>query len=501
MNLDRRIKIQLAVFTVIAIAAGAVMIFRYINAPAMLFGVGRYSVTLELPRAAGLYPNANVSYRGTEIGHVESVKLTGDGVKVVLSLRSDIKVPSNLRAEVHSQSALGEQYVSLLPRNSDAPPLGNGDVIPTSATSVPPAVDSLLDATNRGLAAIPRDNLKTVIDESYTAIGGLGPDLTRLVAGSTQLAIDSEKNLGSITTLIDQSPPILASQVDTADEIHAWAAHLADITDQLRSSDTSLAGVLRNGGDAADQARQLFQRLQPTLPVLLANLVTVGDVAITYQPALEQLLVLFPQSVAHAQGMMVANRNTKQDYKGLFLDFKLNLNLPPVCNTGFLPPQQQRVPTFVDHPDRPAGDLYCRVPQGSPFNVRGARNYPCLSVPGKRAPTVKMCESDQQYIPLNDGYSWKGDPNATLSGQDVPQLPPGSPPKQNLTLPGGASPPPGNGMPLPGTVEPPIAAAEYDPATGTYIGPDGRLYKQSDLSHTAPKERTWQSMLMPPTDY
>src|SRR4029450_6476540 len=82
-------------------------------------------------------------------------------------------------------------------------------------------------------------------------------------------------------------------------------------------------------------------------------------------------------------------------------------------------------------------DVYCRIAQDSPFTaVRGARNYPCLTVPGKRAPTVKMCESDEQYVPLNDGNNWKGDPNATLSGQDIPQLPPGTPPAQ-------AAPPPG----------------------------------------------------------
>ena len=59
------------------------------------------------------------------------------------------------------------------------------------------------------------------------------------------------------------------------------------------------------------------------------------------------------------------------------------------------------------------------------WNVRGAKNTPCVTRPGKRAPTVKMCESDEQYVPLNDGDNWKGDPNATLSGQDIPQLPPG----------------------------------------------------------------------------
>ena len=248
--------------------------------------------------------------------------------------------------------------------------------------------------------------------------------------------------------------------------------------------DDAVAGVLQKGGPAADQGRQLLQRLQPTLPLLLANLVSIGEVAVAYQPAIEQLLVLFPQGIANVQGMMTANRNTKQDYKGLFLDFNLNLNLPPVCNTGFLPPQQQRVPSFEDFPDRPPGDLYCRVPQDSPFNVRGARNYPCLTVAGKRAPTVKMCESDEQYVPLNDGYNWKGDPNATMSGQAVPQLPPESAVDPNT--------------PPSGPAAEPIAAAEYDPATGTYVGPDGRLYNQANLAQTAPTSKTWQSMLIPP---
>jgi phospholipid/cholesterol/gamma-HCH transport system substrate-binding protein len=484
VRLDRRIKIQLAVFAVVAVAAGGVMIFRYINLPAMLFGAGHYTVTVELQRAAGLYPKANVTYRGTEVGEVKSVNLTRTGVRAVLSLRSGISIPSDLQAQVHSQSAIGEQYVELRPRAGGAPPLRAGDVIVVGNTVVPPDIDVLLDATDRGLAAIPRDNLKTAIDESYTAIGGLGPELSRLVKGSTQLALDADHNLDPLIALIDQSKPILDSQADTAGAIQAWAAHLATITEQLRSRDASVAGVLHNGGPAAEEVRQLFQRLQPTLPLLLANLVSVGQVAVTYQPAIEQLLVLLPQAVAVVQGTQMAGLNTKQAYKGLYLDFQLNLNLPPVCSTGFLPAQQHRAPSLQDYPDRPAGDLYCRVPQDARFGVRGARNYPCQTVPGKRAPTVKMCESDEQYVPLNDGYNWKGDPNATMSGQDIPQLPPGSP--------AAAQPAP------PTTGPPPIGAAEYDPATGTYVGPDGRLYTQSNLSQTAPRDKTWQSMLVPP---
>jgi phospholipid/cholesterol/gamma-HCH transport system substrate-binding protein len=482
MHLNRRIQIQLAIFSIIAVVAGAVMVFGYIKVPKLL-GIGQYTVTVELPRAAGLYASGNVTYRGTEVGRITDVHLTDTGVAAVLSLRSDVKIPSDLQAQVHSVTALGEQYIALTPRNGTSVPLKNGDVISVHDASVPPDINSLVEATNRGLQAIPRDNLKTAVDESFTAVGGLGPELARFVHGSTALAIDARRNLNEITTLIDQSQPVLDSQTKTADSIQAWASHLATISAELKEKDGAVAGILQNGGQAAAQTRQLFERLQPSLPVLLANLVTVGDVALAYQPNIEQLLVLVPQIVQEFQGGIITNLNTKQDYKGAFLDFNLNVNLPPPCETGYLPPQQRRSAALVDFPDPPEGDIYCRVPQDSNLvAVRGARNAPCATVPGKRAPTVKMCESNEQYEPLNDGTNWKGDPNATLSGQAVPQLPPGSPPA--------ASPPT---PPIP-----PVAVVPYDPATGSYVAPDGTVHTQANLGQDG-KEPTWQSMLIPPS--
>jgi phospholipid/cholesterol/gamma-HCH transport system substrate-binding protein len=486
MHLNRRVRLQLAIFTIVAVVAGAVMIFGYIKVPA-LASVGRYTVTVQLPEAAGLYKSGNVTYRGTEVGRIEEVRLTDTGVQAVLSLNSDTKIPSDLKAEVHSQTAVGEQYVALLPRNATSAPLKNGDVITRDNVAVPPNINALVDAANRGLQAIPRENLNTAVDESYTAVGGLGPELARLVKGSTALAIDSRAKLESLTTLIDQAKPVLDSQADTSDSIAAWASNVATITDELKTKDSAVAGFIDNGAQAADEGRQLFERLNPTLPVLLANLVSVEQVAVTYNAGIEQLLVLLPPAVGAVGAAGVANVNTKQDYKGAYLDFNLNINLPPPCSTGYLPAQQQRTAAHTDAPDLPEGDLYCRVPQDSTLvAVRGARNTPCLNAPGKRAPTAAMCESDENYVPLNDGTNWKGDPNATLSGQAIPQLRPGQ------TPPDAALPPP-----APGSAPPPLAVTQYDPSTGTYLAPDGRVYTQQNLAKPT-EGQTWQSMLIPP---
>ncbi|MEB3071665.1 MCE family protein [[Mycobacterium] vasticus] len=478
MLLTRRIRIQLAIFGAVAVIGLLVLSLGYMGLPNLFFGIGHYTVKLELPETGGLYKSGNVTYRGVEVGRVKDLRLTGNGVEAVLSLRSDIKIPSDVDAEVHSQSAVGEQYVALLPRGGDAHPLREGDIIARENISVPPDINVLLNETISGLQAIPRDELKTVIDEGYIAFGGLGPDLARFVKGANSLAIDARKNLASITALIDKSKPVLDTQTDTSDSVQAWAAHLADITQQLKANDTAVRGVLQQGSSAADESTRLFDRLQPSLPVAMNNLAPITRLLMDYYPAVEELLTIVPQATSWNAGASVPDLHIKSPYRGIWAWFNLNMNLPPACTTGYLPASQIRTPSMVDTPPRPVEDLYCRIPQDSDFNVRGVRNTPCMKKPGKRAPTAKMCNSDLEYVPLNEGFNWKGDPNATVTGQGIPEAPPG--------------------MPDPWATPPPTAAAAYDPTTRTYMGPDGNLYSQTDLTHSVREDQTWQTMLLPP---
>src|SRR5690349_17779169 len=257
VRLPRTVWIQLAILAAVTVIAVGIMAFGFVNVPALI-GIGRYNVTLELPSSGGLYPTSVVTYRGSEVGKVTSVDVTRDGVQAVLKLDSSTKIPSDVTAEVHSRSAIGEQFVQLIPATENAGEsqvrsLRAGDVIPVDRVQVPPEIGSLLDATNRALQAIPPDNLRTVVDEAYTAVGGLGPELSRIVNGSTALAIDAGKSIDPITTLIDQSPPVLDSQVRTTDSIETWANRMASITGQLKAQDTAFAGLLNEGGPALEE--------------------------------------------------------------------------------------------------------------------------------------------------------------------------------------------------------------------------------------------------------
>src|SRR5690348_10306926 len=115
LRLSRQVWSQLAILAVITATAVSVMAFGFVEVPA-LFGIGRYTVTVELPASGGLYPTAVVTYRGTEIGRVKSIDVTREGVRALLTLDSATSVPSDVAAAVHSRSAVGEQFLELTPQ-------------------------------------------------------------------------------------------------------------------------------------------------------------------------------------------------------------------------------------------------------------------------------------------------------------------------------------------------------------------------------------------------
>ena len=112
--LDRLTKAQLAIFGVVTVITVAVMAIFYLRLPAAL-GIGTYQVTADFVAGGGLYKNANVTYRGVAVGRVESVGLNPHGVDAVMRLNSGTVVPSNVTASVKSVSAIGEQYIDLVP--------------------------------------------------------------------------------------------------------------------------------------------------------------------------------------------------------------------------------------------------------------------------------------------------------------------------------------------------------------------------------------------------
>ena len=340
------------------------------------------TITLELPATGGLYRFSNVTYRGVQIGKVTSVDLTPHGAKATLSLDTSPKIPADLQAQVLSISAVGEQYVDLRPRTNSGPYLRDGSVIAASETTIPQPIGPVLDQTSKLLTSIPKGKLNDLLDESFKAFNGEGYDFQSLFDSSAKVSGDLNGVADQTRALTEDTGPFLDSQAQTTDSIRLWARSLAGFTGQFAANDPQVRSLLQKGPGALNEASRLLEQIKPTLPVLLANLTTVGQIGVTYHASLEQVLVLLPPFTAAIQSFLGTKSPT-----GLATGaFNLVVSDPPACTVGFLPPSQWRAPADTAIVDTPDG-LYCKLPQDSPIGVRGARNYPCMGHPGKRAPT------------------------------------------------------------------------------------------------------------------
>ncbi len=339
-----------------------------------------------------------MTYRGVEVGKVTAVDLTPpDGVQATLSIDDDHDIPADLEAHVRSVSAVGGAVRRpATAKRRSALPRGRGrdrrDRHDRAATRRSHARQS-----ERLVGSIPpTDKLDDLLDEMYAGVSGAGYDLGSLLDSSSTLAADANSVADRTRTLIEDTVPLLDSQVRSLDAIDVWTRSLAGVTGQLVSDDPQLRTVLRTGPGFAQETAALFDTVDLTLPVMLANLTTVGQLAVTYNAGLEQLLVLLPPAVSMIQAVQPS-----KNASGLGLgDFRIGgISDPPACTVGFLPPSQWRPPYETDTVDTPE-DLYCKLPQDSQIAVRGARNIPCANDPAKRAATAALCNSDQEFVPL-----------------------------------------------------------------------------------------------------
>ena len=520
--LTRFVQRQLILFALLTVIALGVLGVYYLQIPSLV-GIGRYTLKAELPASGGLYPTANVTYRGIAIGRVTAVEPTERGAEATVSIDSRYKIPIDATANVHSVSAVGEQYLDFEASGTSTKYFSTGQTIlcgpgPTCKNTVPSEIGPALDTAYNGLKVLPKEKISELLDETAQSVGGLGPALQRLVNSTQAIAGDFKTNIGDIHDLIQNSGPVLDSQVKSGDAIERWARNLNALAAQTAANDQHVKSILQQAAPSADQLNSVFGGVRDSLPQTLANLEIVLDMLKRYHASVEQIVVFLPQGGAIAQTVAAPYPNEAA------LDLGLSINQPPPCLTGFLPASQWRSPADLSMQPLPRG-TYCKIPQETPANsVRGSRNIPCTDVPGKRAATPRECRDTKPYVPLGTN-PWYGDPNQILNcpapaarcdqpvnpGQVIP-----APSVNNGMNPAPAdqvtaTPPPLSDplqRPGSGTVEcngqqpnpcvytpsgPPTAT--YSPMSGEVVGPDGVKYTVENSSKTG--DDGWKEMLAP----
>ncbi|MEU0188434.1 MlaD family protein [Streptomyces afghaniensis] len=330
-----------------------------------------YTVRADFAASGGIFSGAEVTYRGVPVGRVGELRLSASGVSVALEIEDDApRIPADTLAVVANRSAVGEQYVDLQPRRTGGPYLIDGSPIPRERTRVPLPTTDLVVSLDRLVNSVGKDDLRTTVDELGKAFAGTGPRLSRLVDSGNELVEAASDTLPETVSLIEDSRTVLRTQSDQGSAIKSFSRDLAAITAELKSSDGDLRRLIGNAVPAAQEIDSLLKSTRPDLPVLLANLISGGQVTVARLPGVEQALVTFPVVVAGSYTVIPGDGTT---HFGLVL----GADDPPACTQGY-GGTRRRDP--ADTSTRPANtDAHCTAPRGSDTSVRGAQNAPGAS--------------------------------------------------------------------------------------------------------------------------
>lgn len=427
---SKLVRYQLMAFVLVTVLGVTYAMLQYAGLPRIM-GFGQYRLSVAMPAAAGLYSNAVVTERGVPVGTVRGIHLGGDGAVADISLNNGVRIPADLHAAVRNTSAIGEQYLELTPQRTGPPYLQPGTTIPQSDVTLPTSVNNLLTNVNSLLASVPQRQLNSTIKELYAAFNGTGPSLQQLLRSSSQLLASAHQNLTPTSRLIKNLGPVLHTQGVNSADIKSFSRDLASFTSQLRASNSDLSGSLQQLPAFTEELNSLIGQLQPTIPLLLANLTAVGQVLKIYVPNVRQILVVLPADINYVTASSITS--SAQVPHSANLDFKSTLNNPPPCQSGYPGPGAMRPPSDTSPAAAPSHTPRCQEPHGSPIGVRDGYNDPCPNNPAVRSATAAGCGLIFQASAAQPEGQRRG----------------------------------GTGV---------AGASTYDPLTGLFFGPNGVLY-------------------------
>jgi phospholipid/cholesterol/gamma-HCH transport system substrate-binding protein len=368
----RLVKFQLVAFVLVSVVGIVYLGGSYIRVDRMA-GRGVHTVHLQLADSGGIFSNAEVSYRGVTVGRVGELRLIPDGVEVDLVLDdSGPRIPADLRAQVANRSAVGEQYVDLLPNTDHGPFLRDGSVIPRDHTATPLPVETVLLNLDQLVTSIPLDRLRVVVDELYAAFDGTGPQLQQLLDATSLLVRTADENLPQTLDLLRDGRTVLATVNDQASAIRSFSGDLRLLSEQLNASDADIRHLVAAGPLISDELSALIRDAGPGLGDLMADLLVINtEVLLPRQDSIRVPLFTYPIVVASGYTVLPGDGTAH-------LTLGLNIFDPPPCMDGYqatekrTPYQTWRAPLNIN--------INCAEPLGSPVGVRAVKyGYPYVN--------------------------------------------------------------------------------------------------------------------------
>lgn len=98
-----------------------------------LFGGDYYKVHASFSSVSGLKSGARIEIAGVPVGKVAQISLVDDQAMVVMDLKPEVKIGSDVFASIKTQGIIGDKYVQLTPGADDDYLKDGGEITETES--------------------------------------------------------------------------------------------------------------------------------------------------------------------------------------------------------------------------------------------------------------------------------------------------------------------------------------------------------------------------------
>jgi len=208
-----------------------------------------YKVYATFADSGGVFTGQEVTYRGVSVGTVGHMKVVRDGVQIELVIDKKFNdIPrEGTKARVMFKSAVGEQFIDLLPDRDSAPYFAPGDMIEKKDTELPVQQEDLLRLLDKVLSGIPPAAIHRLIDTAGEGLGGRGPELHDALAALDPVTKTLSNRANELNGLAIAGDSVGSSFDATAQNFIGGVQGLGTSAAALGRGSNGLAQLLVNG--------------------------------------------------------------------------------------------------------------------------------------------------------------------------------------------------------------------------------------------------------------
>lgn len=264
-------------------------------------GSGHYEVTAYFERAVSVFPASDVRVLGLGAGSVKSVEIEDGKVKVVMSIKDDVPLPEDVKAQLVPQSLIGERYIQLSPAFEDGMAKAKPDhVIDVEHTITPVEPDEALAAVKKFLDSLDPHNLGRLVDNLESDLHGNGQALNDMLASLSDVVSTFASKDEALGRIVDSFDKLTATLVTREQQLGQVLDAFATASQVLADERASIEGLVSG---LADVSRDGLQLVGEHSADLRADIQTLTDAAATIDANLSSVDQLLDAAPLLATGL------------------------------------------------------------------------------------------------------------------------------------------------------------------------------------------------------